>query len=265
MKSEKDFASLTESVGSDFSELQMQMAWFRYAFSKEHVPSGRVLEVGAGTGFGSTVFDGNEYVAAEFDSANLKKLRRETPFVSTVQASGEELPFPDGLFSGVVALEMLYYLDNQQSFASEAFRVLRPGGSLVVCLANSARTGFHRSSYSTTYPNVDELQNLLQSQGFSVETFGGFPFETGFKDQLFKLLAQIATRLKLVPDSLEGRAKLKRFFQGSVTKFGGLKQLPDAAKVGTSLEKLHDTRSSVNFRVLYSIATKPTSLPAAIP
>jgi ubiquinone/menaquinone biosynthesis C-methylase UbiE len=174
MRQEKDFASLTESIGADFSELQMQMAWFRYTFANERIRSGRVLEVGAGTGFGRPAFDSKEYVAAEFDSVNLGKLREQNDGTMAVQASGELLPFAGGSFAGVVALEMLYYLENQESFVSEAFRVLSPGGSLIVCLANSARSGFHRSPYSTSYPNADALRILLESGGFSVEIFGGF-------------------------------------------------------------------------------------------
>jgi SAM-dependent methyltransferase len=259
----KDFASLTESVGSDFSQLQMQMAWFRYAFANEHIPSGGLLEVGAGTGFGSAAFDSQEYVAAEFDSINLQKLRDLSRSITAVQASGEHLPFADRSFAGVIALEMIYYLENQELFAGEVFRVIQPGGTLVVCLANSARPGFHRSPYSTQYPNVDALRNLLHTAGFSVEIYGGFPFETGVKDRLFKLAARLATRLRLVPDSLEGRAKLKRYFQGSVAKFAGLPLLPESAKVSPRLEKLFDTSSSTNFRVLYSVATKPTLLPSA--
>jgi erythromycin 3''-O-methyltransferase len=45
-------------------------------------------------------------------------------------ASAVSLPFPDGSFDRVVALESSSHFDTRQAFFKEAFRVLRPGGVL---------------------------------------------------------------------------------------------------------------------------------------
>jgi SAM-dependent methyltransferase len=51
---------------------------------------------------------------------------------------GEELPFPDGHFGTVVCFEVLEHLVEPRRAAQELFRVLRPGGFLVVSVPNVA-------------------------------------------------------------------------------------------------------------------------------
>src|SRR5262249_32659037 len=43
-----------------------------------------------------------------------------------------ELKFPDGYFDAVVCAEAAHHFDTRQTFFGEAFRVLKPGGSLVL-------------------------------------------------------------------------------------------------------------------------------------
>jgi ubiquinone/menaquinone biosynthesis C-methylase UbiE len=99
--------------------------------------SGRVLEVGAGTGlnlrhYGEQV---ESLTVTEPEEPMAKRLRRrvgEQPRrVELVVASAEALPFPDAEFDTVVSTLVLCTVRDQPRALSELRRVLKPGGKLL--------------------------------------------------------------------------------------------------------------------------------------
>jgi ubiquinone/menaquinone biosynthesis C-methylase UbiE len=99
--------------------------------------SGRVLEVGAGTGanlphYGPSV---ESLTMTEPDPAMLRRLKRrvdkEAPETAVVKAPAEELPFDDDSFDVAVSTLVLCGVDDQSRALSELRRVVRPGGRLI--------------------------------------------------------------------------------------------------------------------------------------
>lgn len=96
--------------------------------------SGRVLEVGAGTGFNLpyypetvedlTVTDGMEGMLRRAERRAVESGRH----VTTTRAPVEDLPFEDGSFDTVVGSLLLCSVDDQDRALAEIRRVLRPGG-----------------------------------------------------------------------------------------------------------------------------------------
>ena len=97
--------------------------------------SGRVLEIGCGTG---TMFqyysDGVELDAIEpeqdFLAIAAAKVAKATVRVRAVAGDGTSLTFPDGMFDVVVLGLVLCSVPSVERVLAEAFRVLRSGGRL---------------------------------------------------------------------------------------------------------------------------------------
>jgi ubiquinone/menaquinone biosynthesis C-methylase UbiE len=99
--------------------------------------SGRVLEVGGGTGanlrhYGPGV---KALTITEPEPAMLRRLERrvqeESPGTKVVKAPAEDLPFDDGSFDVAVSTLVLCGVDDQSRSLRELRRVLRPGGRLI--------------------------------------------------------------------------------------------------------------------------------------
>jgi ubiquinone/menaquinone biosynthesis C-methylase UbiE len=95
--------------------------------------TGRVLEIGAGTGFNFPYYgDGTTVVATE---PNPEMLRRAEPRARELgielrAAPAEHLPFPDASFDTVVATGVFCSVDDPSRALAEVHRVLRAGGEL---------------------------------------------------------------------------------------------------------------------------------------
>jgi ubiquinone/menaquinone biosynthesis C-methylase UbiE len=93
--------------------------------------SGRILELGAGTGLLARESLGpRPTVGIDLDEAALERARRRAPGVEFVSADAEALPFPPASFDAVVASLVMCSVPHPERALSEARRVLRPGGEL---------------------------------------------------------------------------------------------------------------------------------------
>ena len=96
--------------------------------------SGRVLEVGAGTGFNLPHYPESveDLTLTDGMDGMLRRAERRAGetgrHVTARRASVESLPFEDGSFDTVVASLLLCSVDDQVRALAEIRRVLRPGG-----------------------------------------------------------------------------------------------------------------------------------------
>lgn len=100
--------------------------------------SGRVLEVGAGTGLNAAHYPASveHVVFSEPDPHMRRKLEARVAadaraHADVVDASTECLPFPSGAFDAVVATLVLCSVPDQARALAEIRRVLAPGGRFV--------------------------------------------------------------------------------------------------------------------------------------
>lgn len=96
------------------------------------VPSGRVLDLGCGAGALLTELPG-DYSGVGVDRfPQALTYSRSRGLNHLVMADGEALPFKSGAFDAVVALDVLEHIEGDERAIAECFRLLRPGGALVL-------------------------------------------------------------------------------------------------------------------------------------
>lgn len=115
-------------------------ALWRLATTKAVNPKSgeRVLDIAAGTGTSSAALtrSGAHVVAADFSSGMIEVGRSrhaDNPNLEFVQADATALPFADGEFDAVTISFGLRNVSPPQKALAEFYRVLRPGGRLVIC------------------------------------------------------------------------------------------------------------------------------------
>jgi demethylmenaquinone methyltransferase/2-methoxy-6-polyprenyl-1,4-benzoquinol methylase len=102
--------------------LGRDQAWRRSVI--DHLPPGRVLDLGAGTGAANEVFGDRDVVALDpaFEMLGLNGARRR------IVGVGERLPFEDRSFDAVFSAFVFRNLDSVGDTLGEIARVLAPGG-----------------------------------------------------------------------------------------------------------------------------------------
>jgi ubiquinone/menaquinone biosynthesis C-methylase UbiE len=99
-------------------------------------PGQKVLD--AGCGFGGTLaalgrqVQGVRRVGLNIDPRQVARARAQVPDVEFVIADACRLPFTAAEFDSVMAVECIFHFPSRRDFFSEAHRVLKPGGTLVV-------------------------------------------------------------------------------------------------------------------------------------
>jgi SAM-dependent methyltransferase len=124
----------------------------------------RVLDVGSGNGGVSfafaTVANARTHTLDLSPNAELSALRSIVPMRSTV-GDGASLPFTGDSFDLVLLLDTIEHVQRPRQVASEAMRVLRPGGVCVVTTPARVRYLFRRDPHFGA-PGIALLPNEVQ-------------------------------------------------------------------------------------------------------
>ncbi|HKC19892.1 MAG TPA: class I SAM-dependent methyltransferase, partial [Candidatus Dormibacteraeota bacterium] len=130
----------------------------------------RVLDIGCGTGtmlihlrrYGCTFGVEIDHEAAGYC--------KERGIETVSQAMADHLPFADGAFGLITALDVIEHIDDDRAALREALRVLQPGGSLLVSVpafkflwGRQDDINLHKRRYVAR-----ELRERLKSAGFEL-------------------------------------------------------------------------------------------------
>ena len=109
-----------------YSSLEMMLA-------QADLPTpGRVLDVGGGTGRVASAIreHAGEVVIADASFGMLRQADRTQ--LGLACSNSESLPFPDGTFERIIMVDALHHVIHQGQTAREMYRVLKPGGRIVI-------------------------------------------------------------------------------------------------------------------------------------
>ena len=257
-----DFSTVTEVPGVGVHQQQLSALYTRYHFARPYCEGKDVLEVacGAGMGLGYLARAARRVVGGDIEEKCLRfaeETYADNEKVRVRKLDAEDLPFDDGSFDTALMYEAIYYLPEAGRFFSEARRVLRPGGTLIVVSVNREWGGFNPSPFSVRYLSAKELADRMRQAGFQPQIKVAFPDNPdSIKRKIISLARKTAIALHLIPKTMRAKQWLKRVFYGNLTPIA--RELADGI---APLETLHDPPPGDgpirNFQVLYATGKLP--------
>lgn len=133
----------------------------------------RVLDVGGGTGRGIRELDVAERLVLD---AAPGMLDRVPPGIHRLHASATAIPLRNATVDAITIIDALHHLPKPESVLAESYRVLRPGGVLVVRDFNPTTLrgrlvalGERLLGFKSTFTTPEALKRQLATTGFHAQ------------------------------------------------------------------------------------------------
>lgn len=112
---------------------ERRFAWMRTYARLEHA---RILDVGCGLGLYVRRFRdlSADVHGVDIDPDKVRQASETLPNIR--QGSADHLPYPDSYFDVVLSHEVLEHVGDDAAAVREAYRVLKPGGRLIIFVPN---------------------------------------------------------------------------------------------------------------------------------
>ena len=155
----RDWAAYTEQVSLPLFGAVLDAA--------RVTPGTRLLDAGCGAGLLSLLASlrGAKVSALDASAALLAIVRERIPAADVHEGDLEALPFADGTFDAVAAVNSLFYAANMDTAMRELVRVTRPGG--IVVLMQSKRAPRVRPCHACRKPGSASAGALAEPRMFS--------------------------------------------------------------------------------------------------
>ncbi len=158
--------------------------WFRrhevvYRQLLERCAGRVVLEAGSGEGYGANMIAdvADKVIGLDYDTSAVEHVRARYPRIDMRQGNLADLPLSDASVGIVVNFQVIEHLWDQAQFLAECYRVLTPGGELLISTPNRITFSPGRDTplnpFHTRELNAAEMTELLEEAGFVVDLMTG--------------------------------------------------------------------------------------------
>ena len=137
----------------------------RIEFIVSHA-DGKILDIGCDSGYILNKCGGG--VGVDISALRLKVAKHYYFFLPLVQALAENLPFRQ-VFDSVILAEVLEHVLDPEAVLAEVWRVLKPGGKLIVTVPDEINGKSHMNPEHLRKFLVIELMKILMLQHFDFE------------------------------------------------------------------------------------------------
>jgi ubiquinone/menaquinone biosynthesis C-methylase UbiE len=140
----------------------------------------RVLDVGCGTGqLTARLHDSHKratIVGCDFSAGMLQQAHARDRTITWICGNACELPFRDGVFAALVCTEAFHWFPDQNAALAEFFRILSPGGRLMIAFVNTrlrftseiTRVASGWLGEPLYWPTIDQMRQQVENAGFRV-------------------------------------------------------------------------------------------------
>jgi len=144
--------------------------------------SRRVLDIGCGTGqLAARIHQelpAAAIVGCDFSAGMLARAAARLDAINWVRGDAGRLPFHDRIFDAIVSTEAFHWFPDQDGALRELYRVLRPGGRLLLALVNTPTTLVSEVMYLGSrlvgepfyWPTTAQMRRRVENAGFGVES-----------------------------------------------------------------------------------------------
>lgn len=203
----RDFDTIRKRTTPDGHWNRAMAKWGRVG------PESRVLDIGCGTGRHSVGMSGccAEVVGMDYSAGMLSRANSKARGC-WLRGDASNLPVAAGKFDTAMLILVLQHVDDEPAAISEAWRALRPGGTLIIATVSHARImrhitrlfpGLVRLDRNRFMP-VPELKWHIRNQGFvdiRDHIIRTDPMEEGVDEILERFRKRFISTLALVPES----------------------------------------------------------------
>lgn len=207
MGKKQNFRDFYEQVGEKYPEEELVFQTLRGVVRKQFVRRylktfrGLLLDLACNKGYYAAEYANGAAVGVDLSFAVLRKAYREPHVRGFIQGDAQDLSFfKPAVFAAVLCSEMLEHVPDPDAVFFECFRVLSPGGVLLLTtpnyssqkptwvdvgqMANYGIRGVENGKYFHTAYRPEELRAFAEKVGFQVLEVGTFEKEVKYATRL---------------------------------------------------------------------------------